>query len=185
VLPFLLYYFVLGMSTAFSVLPRLVRARQAMLLVMLLVVGLAGLHVVRDVQDVFDPPRQRVPDIAIGPAWIEQNTPEDALVLVHTPRVSYLYGKRTMLAFPDGRGEVFDAYAGLQATAQRERLLDVLTRFPVQYVLVEPTLGVHPPFRWSDYVRQVVVATLEADTARFRVVFTGSNGMVRVYQVVR
>jgi hypothetical protein len=61
----------------------------------------------------------------------------------------------------------------------------VLARFAVQYVLVEPTLGVRPPFKWSDYVRHVVVATLEADTARFRVVFSGANGMVRVYQVIR
>jgi hypothetical protein len=183
VLPFLVLYFIVGLRIVLAAAQRWLTARQSSALVVLVLVALVGLHVVRDVQDVFDPPRLRVPDVAIGALWIAANTPANAVILANTPRVSYLYARRTIWAFPDGRGEIFEAYPDLPLVGKSERLLAAIEQTEARYILVEPSLGQHPPFKWSDYVRQVVVATIEAEPQRFRLLFADGTGMTRAYFV--
>ena len=97
ILPFLILYFIVGVRTLLAALQRWLTPRQASAIVALALVTLAGLHIVRDVQNVVDPPRRRVPDVAIGPHRGSPPTRRAApSCWPIRRRVSYLYARRTI-----------------------------------------------------------------------------------------
>ncbi len=180
-LPLLLLYLIWGVQALVTVVPHPAARRYATAVVILLLLSLCVLHVRRDLQDVSDPPRRRMPDVALGSTWLAANTPNDAIVMQATPVIGYLYSGRRAVPFPDTRGQIEDPYGGLTAGDKRGRLVEAIELFQVRYVLVEPASVT----AWSEHVQQVVVPALEADSARFRQVFSANNGLVRVYQVQR
>jgi 4-amino-4-deoxy-L-arabinose transferase-like glycosyltransferase len=182
--PLLIYYFGLGLQSLAAMMPLVASLRWlAHRAVVLVLVVLALLHLLRDVQQVLDPVRNRIPDVALGAHWISANTPGDAVVMAFVPRVTYLYSNRKVVPFPDESDEHYDAYPDLRAVGARARLYEAIRKFGVSYVLVEPRLVSGIPFEWSGYIRDDIIPILEEDNQGFSMVYSDDSGLIRVYRV--
>jgi hypothetical protein len=184
-LPLLLYYFAVGLQHLASFVSHrfgwrgIAKGGSYVVLAMLVV-----LHLGRNVQEIRNPLRNRIPDVALGAGWIARNTPSDAVVMALIPRVTYLYAQRVTVPFPDGGGEIYDAYPGLVTAESSVRFQEAIERYSVDYILVEPILKPGIPFKWSSYIRDEIVPVLEQEPSRFRLVFADDSGLIRVYQVL-
>jgi hypothetical protein len=188
--PLLVLYLVLGTKVILSWLgARLPSPRLASVAGSVFLISLIALHFYRDVQAVADPVRARIPDVAIGPTWLVENTPADVIVMAPVPRVTYIYSQRKAVPFPDGgdghRYELSPELGRLVSEGVLPRFHEAIEQFNVDYILVEPELAAGTPFSWQPYFRDVIVPTLDQNTERFKPVYVDTSGLVRIYRVLR
>jgi hypothetical protein len=180
----IIYYFLLGIEWLVEKsLVKVSRLRWVPFIVGGVAFAIFFLHLGRDVQEMLNPVRDRIPNVALGASWIPKNTPGDALVMAQAPCVTYLYSNRHVVPFPDAAYEVYKPYLDLKAVGARARFYEAIEVSGVSYVLVEPELAPGIPFKWSSYIRDDIIPLLEGDNKRFNLVYSDESSLIRVYRV--
>lgn len=151
----------------------------------LMAASLLLLYMARDVQAIVNPVRDRLPDVTSGADWIDKNTAADAIILAELPRVSAIYARRAMVPYPDGSYEARDVFRDAEACSTAACIDETINRSHVDYVLITHQISPELPFHWSRFTEHNVVPLMESDTERFQMVYTSSDGSVRVYRVRR
>jgi hypothetical protein len=134
-----------------------------------LVVPLLLIFVYRGIDNAAHPQTAVAPDLSSGASWIAQNAAPDAIVMCINPIQRYIYTQRHTVRYP---------YPGDQPG-----LLDSIRQQKVAYVLVGPPVQMADTIRLDDYQVQEVLPAMQADPARFELVYQDAKEQVAVYRV--
>ncbi len=183
-IPFVIYYFLIGVEWGIQVIcDRIRKPLWAPFMALAIFSMVFILHLGRDFQEILDPVRNRIPDVASGSTWIADNTPDDAIVMALVPRVSYLYSSRKTIPYPDAGDTHLFPMIELTSTGKKERFIESIDFYQVSYVLVEPMLRSGLPMEWSPYIQEDIIPVLQENPLRFRLVYRNADDKVRIYQV--
>ena len=185
VVPLLIYYVTCGLGRVVSWVRIGATDRRQTVVVGLALVAVILSNGARDVSGIVDPVRLQMPDFTLGPEWIATHSDPGAEFMAFWPSASYLYSDRKVVPFPDSSVDGPSFFSSLKATSERERLSEAIDASAVSFVLVEPELEYGLPLHWAAYTKATVAPFLEANPARFRLVFSDASRLTRVYQVQR
>ncbi len=193
-LPFLYLYMILGINLvsrwALSLIRTSIRPAQVMTIC---AAGILLLNVARNVQEITNPVRQRIPDISLGAIWIREHSPTHAVVMARVPRSTFLYSERSVVPYPPDEDMALDVdgryfYDNLPRLTPRGMLNWAIETFRVDYVLISPPLqaSTGPLIPQLDsYMQTVVLPGIENQPDRFRLVYDNRAQQVFVYEVQR
>lgn len=161
-------------------------------LVIVVVACMLALNIGRDIQmSLISPLRSRIPDLAIGSAWIKVHSGPADVIMVQKPRAYTLYLDREVVPYPDPYAcfENELIYSDLAEWPQRpfsaEALYEIVDRFDVTFILVSPEHTTGLPFHWTPYVQDTLLPAIHARPDKFALTWTSEDGLTQVYQVQR
>jgi hypothetical protein len=171
ILPFLLFYFLYGADRILHVATsRLIQSRAVVgRAISLLVVGLLALYLVRDIQQIAVPVRNRMTDLSVGAVWIKANTNDNAVVMCSDAVSRYLYLERPTVDFPRTDGP--------------EELLNTIRRENVSFLLLAPKLAAQRSSVLDEHVKQAILPTLQANPEQFMLVYEEPTHALLVYKM--
>lgn len=123
---------------------------------------------VRNVEDIVDPIRNRITDISVGYSWINQNAPADAIVMASNPIPDYLYARRKTVPYPQ---------AGLD-------IREYMVHQAVSYIVVSPKLQIPRTPQLEKSVELNLVPYLKANPNRFKLAYSNPEHNTTVYEVL-
>ncbi len=167
--PFLILFFVNGIrrvARACSSQEPLTRAKR--ISVFAILGFLVLLYLVRNLQDIQYPVRDRTTDLSVGATWISQNTPPDSIVMCSEPVSRYLYTRRLTVGFP--------------TQIDRATFVDEVQSQGVNYIIVGPPLETPRSYQLDSYILDYVVPGL-VDNPRVSRVFRDEINNVTVFRL--
>jgi hypothetical protein len=167
-IPFFLYYLVLGSTWLLYRLPLLKAnyVRHVMVMFGLLIIFVSVLD---NFQSWRNPTHLRTTDLTSGTTFIRQETPLDAVVMTRDPIPRYLYARRATVAYPE-KGQNIDTY---------------IHENGINYLMIAPLLKTPADNKLDQYTELELIPHLTTHRERFKIVFTDFENNVRVYEVVQ
>jgi len=116
---------------------------------------------------------QIVGDLALAPAWLQDNTPEDGIVATASPEVVFLYSGRKTVNYPQ-----LDSISDFR---------DFITDNKIDYVMIEPSRAWSADniLKYDDYTVQVLIPMVQdlVSNQELTLIYESADDqMVTVYQ---
>ena len=165
IIPFLYFYLIQGIKWTINKLTKnnlICTARITVSLACIIVL----LLLMRNLQDWRNPVMNQMTDLSIGTAWIAQNAPSDAIVMVNEPVPAYVHAQRKTVAFP-GDNQDFEKYLNNQN---------------IDYIVISPKLQSPRTTKLDKLIETQILPILESHPERFVVVYSNSEYNVTVYR---
>lgn len=121
----------------------------------------------RNVQDWRTPSRERFIDISAGRTWINQNAPEDVIVMSPHPFSDYLYVQRQTVEYPTTQDDI----------------ADYIVKNHVGYILIGPHLNSSADRQLDSYTSKYLLPYIESHTDFFTLVYEDLEENVRVFKL--
>jgi len=164
-LPFFYFYLIQGVLW---VSRRIVGDRQKLVTISMagLVILMASVSVVRNIQNWRDPIRARMIDLSSGADWIAENTPPESIVMTWDPVPRYLYAYRRTVPYPD----------------EAQDLDEYIKANGIDYILVSEKLDTSRTGDLGDYIETILLPALTSDPDRFSLMYKNTSQNVWVYE---
>jgi hypothetical protein len=120
----------------------------------------------RNVQDWRNPPANHMTDLSVGAAWIAENAPSEAIVMVNEPVPAYPHVRRKTVPYPR-EGRDLEKYLENQG---------------VDYIIISPKLQSPRSAALDEFVQTQIVPMLEAHPEKFTAVYFNPEHNVTVYR---
>lgn len=135
-----------------------------------IVAALTGIIVLfsltRNLQDWRSPVRNQMTDLSIGAAWVSQNAPSDAIIMVNEPVPAYVHVQRKTMAYP----------------SEEQGIEKYLNNQSIDYIIISPKLQSPRSTDLDKFTETQLLPFLEANPDRFVVVYDNSEYNVTVYK---
>ena len=127
-------------------------------------------NMARHAHNWYSPIRDRVVDLSIGNAWLQQNAPDEAIIMSANPVPDYLYSRRQTAPYP----------------AEGIALNQHIAEIGVDFVLVRPLLQDwhNPDKNLSPYAKEILLPFLNNHPEQFEKVYWQSAHNVSVFKVL-
>ncbi len=163
--PILYIFLIRGASWLLTLVRRLAEKHQSAIVVvaacLVMLVSLA-----RNVQDWRNPVRDRITDLSIGTEWIQENAAPDAIIMARDPVPDYIHARRKTVPYP----------------VEGASLEDYVRANGVDYIMVRPKLQTPRTTELGEFIDTHLLPLLQADQARYTLVYQNSTHNVSIYQ---
>lgn len=157
ILPFLYFYFLQGLSLLTKNNARIASAVSIVIACTLLA---------RNLQDWRSPFMKQMTDLSMGAAWVAENAPRDAIVMVNEPVPAYVHVRRKTINFPK-QGQELNKYLDNQG---------------IDFIIIAPPLQSPRSTELEPAIRSRILPILEADPDTFSIVYSNPEYNVMVYR---
>jgi len=165
IIPFLYLYLVQGMAWVMEKADRN-RIKYGRRVEAVLVILIALVLLIRNVQDWQNPVMNQMTDISIGTSWVAENAPPDSIVMVNEPVPAYVHVQRKTIGYPTNGQEL-------------ERYLD---NQGIDYIVVSPKLQSPRSMELDNFTIKQLLPILNSQAEKFKIVFTSEEYNVTVYE---
>ncbi|MBI5352860.1 MAG: hypothetical protein HZB50_09510 [Chloroflexi bacterium] len=161
-IPFLYFYLMQGLKWLFDRIPKF-NAR-----LMVVTCGLVALILLgRNFQDWRSPVNLQMTDMSIGTGWVAKNAPADAIVMVNEPVPAYVQMRRRTVTFP----------------FNLKNIEEYLVKQGVDYIIIAPALQSPRSSKLDAKTKTQLLPILNANPAKFVIVFQDVENNITVYKV--
>ena len=105
-------------------------------------------------------------DLSVGTAWVSQNAPANAILMVNEPVPAYVHVRRKTVAYPND-GQDLEKYLNNQG---------------IDYIIISPKLQSPHTTKLDELAEMQILPFLESNPDRFVVVYKNSEYNVIVYK---
>lgn len=164
-IPFMLFYFIRFIILLKDQLLKYMSLQRD--IVQLVLWGIVFCCIAFNLYTLQTPFYERVIDLNVGNSWLKENSSENAIVMSTNPVPDYLYSQRQTVKYNRADGLDF------QLDSKR-----------VDYILIHPPLeNQGDEKRLDPFTRDTVLSYLEANPAKFELVFQERSALVWVFKV--
>lgn len=166
IIPFLFY---LALCTMIWFAQQIIRnnKQKVAYVVTVLICPLILLSIIRNIQALEDPVRNRMKDLSIGTTWVQENTAENAIIMTSDPISDYLYTRRLTVEYPLVEQDIEESLSEQQ----------------VDYIIIAPQLQMLRTTQLDPFVESVLLPVLTSDPAMYRLVYHNKMHNVFVYKL--
>ncbi len=165
IIPFLYFYLVQGIDRTKEKITRN-RINSGRRVEAGLFIFIALTLIIRNVQNWQNPVINQMTDISIGASWVAENAPPDSIVMVNEPVPAYVHVQRKTIGYPTN-GQDLEKYLDNQG---------------IDYIVVSPKLQSPRSTKLDTFTLNKVLPMLNAQTEKFKLVFTSPEHNVTVYE---
>lgn len=169
--PFLLLYFLEGISALFSFAVRRTGhpEKLAVGVAVLVLVAIGVPFLGRNVQETINPFRDRSTDLSAGADWIRAHAPHDAIIMTQDPIPRYLYARRRTVDY--------------STAVDTAAILDEIERKGANYILVAPPLRSSTSTELDEYTVGHLLPLLQKHPEWFYPCYQDPEHGVAIYRI--